>query len=163
LLQLYVIIRPLPMRTTDYWLMGFFVLGGDSSHQARDCPKRGSPTCFNCESNLFASGPKTQLTNNRWRGRLTKFAVGNMSLMRTFQEGHVSRECQAPQKEKSCYRCGEAGHISRECPNPGNGSGGGGGAGGGMSGGYGGGGGGGGQECYKYSSLPFCDPFYFLI
>lgn len=30
-----------------------------------------------------------------------------------------------------------------------------------MSGGYGGGGGGGGQECYKYSSLPFCDPFYF--
>ncbi|KAI1614801.1 hypothetical protein EDD36DRAFT_431398 [Exophiala viscosa] len=21
---------------------------GDSSHQARDCPKKGNPTCYNC-------------------------------------------------------------------------------------------------------------------
>ena len=23
-------------------------LGGDASHQARECPKRGTPTCYNC-------------------------------------------------------------------------------------------------------------------
>lgn len=64
------------------------------------------------------------------------------------EEGHVSRECNAPQKEKACYRCNEVGHLSRECPNTGAGGGGGG---GGMGGGYSGGGGG--QECYKV--IPF--------
>ena len=55
------------------------------------------------------------------------------------EEGHVSRECNAPQKEKACYRCNEVGHLSRECPNAGTG--------GGMGSGYSGGGSG--QECYK--------------
>ncbi|PPQ81121.1 hypothetical protein CVT25_014760 [Psilocybe cyanescens] len=31
-------------------------------------------------------------------------------------EGHVSRDCSAPAKAKSCYKCGQEGHISRDCP-----------------------------------------------
>ena len=28
-------------------------------------------------------------------------------------EGHVSRDCSAPAKAKSCYKCGQEGHIVR--------------------------------------------------
>lgn len=74
--------------------------GGDASHQARDCPKKGTPTCYNCGG-----------------------------------EGHVSRECSAPPKEKTCYKCQQPGHMARECPTEGGAP---------SSGGYGGS-----QECYK--------------
>jgi cellular nucleic acid-binding protein len=45
-------------------------------------------------------------------------------------EGHISRDCTEPRKERrmstgaapggpmKCYNCGQEGHISRECPEP---------------------------------------------
>ncbi|KAI2062647.1 hypothetical protein LOZ43_000406 [Ophidiomyces ophidiicola] len=36
-------------------------------------------------------------------------------------EGHLSRDCNEPAKEKSCYRCGMTGHISRDCTQSGGG------------------------------------------
>ncbi|KAJ6532836.1 hypothetical protein DFH09DRAFT_1092590 [Mycena vulgaris] len=59
-------------------------------------------------------------------------------------EGHVSRDCTAEAKPKSCYKCGQEGHISRDCPDSVA-------SGGAFSSGGSGGGGGrsAGSECYK--------------
>ncbi|KAK3074577.1 hypothetical protein LTR53_002855 [Teratosphaeriaceae sp. CCFEE 6253] len=60
------------------------------------------------------------------------------------QNGHLSRECTEPAKDKACYNCGDSGHLSRDCPT----------AAAPRSGGYGGAqGGGGGQECYKCGQI----------
>lgn len=36
------------------------------------------------------------------------------------EEGHTSRDCPQPKKERSggCYNCGASGHMSRDCPEP---------------------------------------------
>ncbi|GLA56548.1 hypothetical protein AtubIFM54640_000204 [Aspergillus tubingensis] len=93
---------------------------------ARDCPKKGTPTCYNCGGRECTVAPKEK------------------SCYRCGGVGHISRECQASPAEgfggaaagggQECYKCGRVGHIARNCP---------------QSGGYGGGFGGRQQTCYS--------------
>ncbi|KAI0345402.1 hypothetical protein BDW22DRAFT_1031381 [Trametopsis cervina] len=32
-------------------------------------------------------------------------------------EGHLSKDCTAEAKPKTCFKCNEVGHLSRDCPN----------------------------------------------
>ncbi|RAH55559.1 hypothetical protein BO85DRAFT_74283 [Aspergillus piperis CBS 112811] len=54
---------------------------GDASHQARDCPKKGTPTCYNCGGRECTVAPKEK------------------SCYRCGGVGHISRECQASPAE----------------------------------------------------------------
>ncbi|KIX99190.1 uncharacterized protein Z520_04766 [Fonsecaea multimorphosa CBS 102226] len=120
---------------------------GDSSHQARDCPKKGTPTCYNCGAEGHVSRECTAAPKPK-----SCYKCGN--------EGHFARDC--PQagppggagggwgssgaqsygggggSSRECYRCGGQGHIARDCTS--------GGSGGGFGGGFNRGGGG--QTCY---------------
>ena len=34
------------------------------------------------------------------------------------QQGHMSRDCPQPPKQRECYNCNRLGHIARDCPEP---------------------------------------------
>ncbi|KAF7625896.1 hypothetical protein AFCA_007709 [Aspergillus flavus] len=57
---------------------------GDASHQARDCPKKGTPTCYNCGGQGHVS-------------RECTVAPKEKPCYRCSGVGHISRDCpQAP-------------------------------------------------------------------
>ncbi|CAG7956863.1 unnamed protein product [Penicillium nalgiovense] len=122
-----------------------------------DFPPAGRGGCFNCMCSSFTveslyslgactriglylfkpihaarplTRPRTALRRETLPATTAMDFLLIMSITITGQ-GHLSRECQEPAKEKSCYRCGQTGHLSRECPQGGDSN-------------YGGS-----QECYK--------------
>ncbi|KAH0828465.1 zinc knuckle domain protein [Fonsecaea pedrosoi] len=143
---------------------------GDSSHQARDCPKKGTPTCYNCGAEGHVSrectaAPKPKSCykcqyNQRNDGSRNTY----IDSLTGGNEGHFARDC--PQagppggagggwgstggntygggSSRECYRCGGQGHIARDCTSSGGG-------GGGFGGGFNRGGGG--QTCYSCGGI----------
>jgi len=110
-------------------------IGGETGHQARDCPTRNNPLCYNCKQTGHLSRDCPEPRNTATPG-----ASGETDRVcyRCYQPGHMAKDCptEGAAAGQECYKCGRLGHIARNCTS------GAGGMGGGMRGGYGGGGGG---------------------
>jgi cellular nucleic acid-binding protein len=120
-------------------------LGGQTGHQARDCPTRDNPICYNCKQTGHLSRDCPEPRNPAAGGETDRVCY------RCYQPGHLAKDCPTEQAAagQECYKCGRLGHIARNCPQGAGGM-------GGMRGGYGGGGGygnygygAGAKQCYS--------------
>ncbi|KAK9458565.1 uncharacterized protein V1516DRAFT_135264 [Lipomyces oligophaga] len=93
---------------------------GEAGHQARDCPKRGNPLCFNCNQEGHLSRDCTAPPKEK-------------TCYRCNETGHISRDCPNTQSTErfggasapsgaECYKCGKFGHIARNCTSNGYGA-----------------------------------------